>query len=191
MTRIIAGSARGRRLQVPAGTATRPTSDRVREALFSRLQHEELLTGTRVLDLYAGSGALGLEAASRGAAHVLLVDSGRAAVTSARRNAAAVAAAAVEVRQAGVAAVLATPPEKPYDLVLVDPPYPLGEDELASCLALLVERDWLAEAAVVVVERSSRGPEPGWPDGLVRFDERRYGETRLWLAETVTPPAGA
>lgn len=191
MTRIIAGTARGRRLEVPAGQATRPTSDRVREALFSRLQHEGLLDGTRVLDLYAGSGALGLEAASRGAEHVLLVDSGRTAAASARRNATTVGAEGVEVRQAAVSVVLETPPDRPYDLVLADPPYPLEEDDLAAVLRQLVDHEWLAPDAVVVVERSHRSPEPGWPAGLVRFDERRYGETRLWLAEPMTAPAPA
>ncbi len=191
MTRIIAGSARGRRLEVPAGDATRPTSDRVREALFSRLQHEGLVDGTRVLDLYAGSGALGLEAASRGAEHVLLVESARAAVVCARRNVAAVGVERVQVRQAAVTAVLDVPPDRPYDLVLADPPYPLPEDELAGVLRRLVENDWLAPDAVVVVERSARGDEPSWPAGLVRFDERRYGETRLWLAEPITAPAPA
>ncbi len=191
MTRIIAGTARGRRLEVPEGQATRPTSDRVREALFSRLQHEGLLDGTRVLDLYAGSGALGLEAASRGAEHVLLVDSARAAAGSARRNATTVAADGVEVRQAAVSMVLGTAPGRPYDLVFVDPPYPLAEDELSAALRQLVDNEWLAADAVVVVERSQRSPEPGWPVGLVRFDERRYGDTRLWLAEPITAPEPA
>lgn len=191
MTRIIAGTARGRRLEVPAGQATRPTSDRVREALFSRLGHEGLLAGARVLDLYAGSGALGLEAASRGAAHVLLVDSARAAVASARRNVAAVAADGVDVRQAAVAEVLAIPSSEPFDLVFADPPYSLEDDELTAALTLLVDNDWLVPDAVVVVERSTRTPEPVWPRGLVRFEERRYGETRLWLAEPIAPPAPA
>ncbi len=191
MTRIIAGSARGRRLEVPAGDATRPTSDRVREALFSRLQHEGLVDGTRVLDLYAGSGGLGLEAASRGAGHVLLVESAKPAVAAARRNLAAVAVEGVQIRQATVSAVLDDAPDRPYDLVLADPPYPLPEHELAEALRRLVDNDWLAADAVVVVERSARGPEPTWPVGLVRFDERRYGETRLWLAEPITAPGPA
>jgi len=198
VTRIIAGQARGRTLVVPAGRATRPTSDRVREALFSRLQHEGLLTGTRVLDLYAGSGALGLEAASRGAAHVVLVDSDRAAAQACRRNAATVlsghrgqkvgtgqTASTVQVQQVAAVALLGTAPDLPYDLVLADPPYPLAEDEVSTFLRLLTENDWLDAQAVVVVERSVRGPEPVWPQELVRFDERRYGETVLWFAEPV------
>jgi 16S rRNA (guanine966-N2)-methyltransferase len=186
MTRIVAGRARGRVLRVPRGAATRPTSDRVREALFSRLEHEGAVLGGRVLDLYAGSGALGLEAASRGAEHVLLVDSAPAAVAVCRRNAADLGLAGVQVRAATAASVLASRPDEPYDLVLVDPPYDLAEPDLAMVLRRLDEAEWLAPGAVVVVERSARSPEPTWPTGLVRFDDRRYGETRLWLAE---PPA--
>lgn len=192
MTRIVAGTLRGRTLAVPAGRDTRPTSDRVREALFSRLDHEGLLQGTRVLDLYAGSGALGLEAASRGAAHVLLVEQAKQAAQVCRRNVADLGlAGTVEVRASSVAAALAHGPAEPYDLVLADPPYPLAEDDLATVLAALVDRDWLADGAVVVVERSARGPEPRWPEGLVRFDERRYGETVLWLADAGSGPAPA
>ncbi len=185
MTRIIAGSARGRRIVAPAGRGTRPTSDRVREALFSRLDHEGLLDATRVLDLFAGSGALGLEAASRGAARVVLVDSGREAVASCRRNVDALGLQdRVAVQQAPVEAFLRTTPDRPYDLVLLDPPYPLPEADLATVLAALADGGWLAAGAVVVVERSTRGPEPAWPPDLTRFDSRRYGETTVWLAET-------
>lgn len=192
MTRIVAGTRRGRTLAVPAGRDTRPTSDRVREALFSRLDHEGLLHRTRVLDLYAGSGALGLEAASRGAAHVLLVEQAREAARVCRRNVADLGlGATVEVRARAVAAVLAQAPDEPYDLVLADPPYPLPEDDLAAALGQLLEQDWLADGAVVVVERSARGAEPAWPDGLVRFDERRYGDTVLWLAEPELEPTPA
>ena len=189
--RIVAGTARGRVLHVPRGTETRPTSDRVREALFSRLEHEGAVEGARVLDLFAGSGALGLEAASRGAAHVLLVDSAPAAVRSCRRNARALAIPGVEVRASTAAALLAAPPAEPYEVVLLDPPYDFPELALATVLASLVDCGWLAEEAVVVVERSARGPEPRWPGGLLRFDDRRYGETRLWFAEPPAPPAPA
>lgn len=190
MTRIIAGAAGGRSLVVPKNGATRPTADKVREALFSRLEHGGWLEGARVLDLYAGTGALGLEAASRGAAHVLLVENAPAAVTACRRNAALVASAGVsgvEVRPSAVGAVLAQPPPARYDLALLDPPYDLAEAVLAGVLERLV-RDWLVEDAMVVVERGARAPEPRWPgrdDGgpaLVREEERRYGDTVLWLA---------
>jgi len=193
VTRVIAGVAGGRRLEVPRG-ATRPTSDRVREALFSRLEHERDLTGAVVLDLFAGSGALGLEAASRGAGRTALVDSAAAAAASCRRNAAALDLPGVSVHATTAAAFLAAgpsgvsgPPGAPVvgaaDVVLVDPPYDLAEDALAALLAALVERGWLAPQAHVVVERSSRTPEPTWPEGLERYDERRYGETVLWWAE--------
>ncbi len=187
----MAGAARGRRLRTPRGDATRPTSDRVREALFSRLEHEELLRGARVLDLYAGSGALGLEAASRGATAALLVDSARAAADACRANAATTGLPGVAVRGAPVATVLAGPPAEPYDLVLADPPYDLPEATLAGVLATLVDAGWLADGSVVVVERAHRGPEPTWPAGLLRFDTRRYGETVLWFAEPVSDPAPA
>ena len=183
MTRIIGGTAGGRTLVVPRGGATRPTSDRVREALFSRLEHTAGLDGARVLDLYAGSGALGLEAASRGAAHVLLVDSAPAALTAIRRNAATLALPGVVVRPGAVGAALAGEPDEPYDVVLLDPPYDLAEDALATALQRLVAGGWLAPGAVVVVERSGRTLEPAWPAGLERTGERRYGETVLWFAE--------
>lgn len=188
MTRIVAGTAGGRTLQVPRGSGTRPTSDRVREALFSRLEHEGVLDGARVLDLYAGSGALGLEAASRGAAHVLLVDSAAPAVAACRRNVAALGLGSrVQVRGQRTAVAVAAVPDQPYDLVLLDPPYDLPEEELAEVLARVVAGGWLAGDGLVVVERRSRGGEPRWPPGLVRTGERRYGETTLWFAE---PPDG-
>ena len=186
MTRIISGAAGGLRLRTPPGTATRPTSDRVREALFSRLNHEDVLAGARVLDLYAGSGALGLEAASRGAGHVLLVESDRATAEVIRANAALLARAGVsaplQVRGARVERVLATAAPQPYDVVLADPPYPTPEDTVAQVLAALVTNDWLSEGALVVVERSTRSPQPRWPDGLGQVDSRRYGETTIWFA---------
>lgn len=193
MTRIISGRAGGHRLRTPAGASTRPTSDRVREALFSRLEHLEVLQGARVLDLYAGSGALGLECASRGAADVLLVESDRAAAAVCRANAAtlatAVAPATVRVRAETVERVLLAGPlgAPGADLVLLDPPYDLAEDRLGDVLDLLVAHDWLADDALVVVERAARSPEPRWPVALVLEDERRHGETRLWTAEVPAP----
>ncbi len=191
MTRIIGGVAGGRRLQTPVGPRTRPTSDRVREALFSRLDHLDVLAGARVLDLYAGSGALGLEAASRGAAAVTLVESDRRAAAVARANAAVVARPGVLVREDTVERVLLGGPRPPgspgMDLVLLDPPYDLTEDALADVLALLLAHGWLAPDALVVVERSSRTPEPRWPAGLGPAQERRYGETRVWFADAPGP----
>ncbi|HYN30317.1 MAG TPA: 16S rRNA (guanine(966)-N(2))-methyltransferase RsmD [Dermatophilaceae bacterium] len=182
MTRIIAGRAGGRTLRTPPGRGTRPTSDRVREALFSALDARGAVAGARVLDLYAGSGALGLEAASRGAAAVLLVDSDRRAAGVARGNAAALGLPAVTVAAAPVATVLAGDPGQGHDLVLADPPYDLPDAELASVLGALADGGWLADGAVVVVERSSRSPQPVWPGALRPERARRYGETTLWWA---------
>lgn len=184
MTRVIAGSAGGRRLQTPPGRGTRPTSDRVREAMFSRLEHLDVLHGARVLDLYAGSGALGLEAASRAAASVLLVESDRRAAETIRRNIADLGLRQARVVAAGVERALADAPDPPdVDLVLCDPPYDIGEAELAAVLTAV--RPWLADSAVLAVERSARSPEPTWPADVELIGPRRYGETTVWFAEFV------
>jgi 16S rRNA (guanine966-N2)-methyltransferase len=182
MTRIVAGTLGGRRLVVPRGDTTRPTSDRVREALFSALDARGLVHGSRVVDLYAGSGALGLEAASRGAASVILVDSNRQAVEAARRNVQALGLSRVSVVLSSAERFLAAPPQLPADLVLADPPYATAQDDLGSVLTALAAQ-WLSPGATVVVERSSRTLEPHWPADLVRTDVRRYGETALWQAQ--------
>lgn len=187
MTRIISGKVGGLRLQTPAGSGTRPTSDRVREALFSRLEHLDVVAGAAVLDLYAGSGALGLEAASRGAASVLLVESDRGAAAVARRNAALTGIPGITVRAATVERTLAVPAPAPCDLVFIDPPYDIGEEVLEGILTALVKQRWLSPDALVVVERSSRSPEPRWPDGLEAEGERRYGETKVWFAGVPEP----
>jgi len=185
MTRIIAGFAGSLTLAVPR-SGTRPTSDRVREAIFSALEARDAVADASVLDLYAGSGALGLEAASRGAAEVVLVEKARPAAEVCRRNAAALARAArgvraprVRVEARSVASYLESAPGG-VDLAFVDPPYDLGESELAKDLALLAPL--LADGATVVVERSSRSPEPDWPEGIERERRRDYGETTLWWA---------
>lgn len=187
VTRIISGQAGGRRLRTPDGQGTRPTSDRVREALFSALDARGVVDGAHVMDLYAGSGALGLEAASRGAASVLLVESDRGAAGVIRGNIADIGVAGARVQAGTVEAALARPASLTYDLVLADPPYDVDEDSLTRVLDLLLTHAWLAPEALVVVERSSRSPEPGWPMGLVRADEKRYGETVLWFAEQWAP----
>jgi 16S rRNA (guanine966-N2)-methyltransferase len=180
MTRIVAGTLGGRRLVVPRGHVTRPTSDRVREALFSSLEARGEIAGGQVLDLYAGSGALGLESASRGAAAVVLVDSAHSAVEAARRNVAALGLSRVTVVLSSVDRYLAGSPT-PADLVFADPPYSMGEDDVAAMLSGLT-RNWLEPGALVVVERSGRSAEPRWPVGLVRSSVRPYGETVLWQA---------
>lgn len=180
MTRIVAGAARGRRLKVPAGERTRPTSDRVREALFSALESRlGSLVGLRVLDLYAGSGALGLEAVSRGAAYALLVESDPAAVRTIRDNVAAVGFSGVEVVAASVERTLARSASQPFDLVFADPPYTMTSDDLTGVLNALTN-GWLAPDALVVVERPRRGGPVVWPSGLVGERNRQYGETMLW-----------
>ncbi|SDN49911.1 16S rRNA (guanine966-N2)-methyltransferase [Actinomyces ruminicola] len=184
MTRIVAGSVGGRRIDVPAG-GTRPTSERVREALFGRLEHYGVVGDARVLDLCAGSGALGLEAASRGATDVTLVDASRRATRVCDANIRALGLRGVRSVTAKVEAFLSGAAGAPVDLVLLDPPYDVDETTLAAMLAPLPRRQdpWLAAGAVVVVERSSRSPEPSWPVGLRRFSTRKYGETTLWFAE--------
>ncbi len=182
MTRIVSGTAGGRRLVVPKGETTRPTSERVREALFSMLDTRGAVRGARVLDLYCGSGALGLEAASRGAAEVVLVDSAHQAVAAARQNVAALGLPRVSVVVAAAERHVAAAAGRPFDLVLLDPPYAVAADPLAAVLARLADGGWLAEDALVVVERSTRTPEPRWPDGLERVDVRRYGDTSVWIA---------
>ncbi len=181
MTRIIGGSAGGRRIATPRGAATRPTSDRVREALFSAIEAWcGSLQGLRFLDLYAGSGAVGLEAWSRGAGVVTLVEQDRRTAALVRQNARTLGFARADVVAASVGTTLHRPPTAPYDVVFSDPPYPLEEASLARDLAALVEHGWLVPDALVVVERSARSPEPTWPAGIEPVRERRYGETVLW-----------
>lgn len=183
MTRIIGGSAGGRRLQTPRGDATRPTSDRVREALFSALESTVgPLDGVRFLDLFAGSGAIGLEAWSRGAVAVTMIERDRRTAALARVNAASIDCAAADVVAGAVGTVLGrgpAQPDHPYDVAFLDPPYPMPSAEVDDVLGLLIERDWLGPDAVVIVERSSRSAAPRWPRGLVAERERKYGETVL------------
>ena len=184
MTRIIAGTAGGRTLRTPPGSGTRPTSDRVREAVFSALDARDAVHGARVLDLYAGSGALGLEAASRGAASVVLVESDRRAADVIAANARDLGLRGVRVVRTTVSAHLSGDPgpDAVADLVLVDPPYDVDEPTLAAVLERLAA-GWLAPDALLVVERSSRSPEPTWPLGVGRAAKpRKYGETTVWFA---------
>ncbi|MEZ5185647.1 MAG: 16S rRNA (guanine(966)-N(2))-methyltransferase RsmD [Candidatus Nanopelagicales bacterium] len=179
MTRIIAGEARGRRLKVPAA-GTRPTSDRVRESLFSALDALIEIAGSDVLDLYAGSGALGLEALSRGASRVVLVDSSVAAVSVVEANVRAVGLPGAVVIRSGVRDYLRRTPS-PVDLVLMDPPYDLPAAGVGDVLTALCE-GWLAPQAVVVVERAAREPLLEWPPGFGPTWNRRFGDTRLQRA---------
>jgi 16S rRNA (guanine966-N2)-methyltransferase len=183
MTRIVGGTAGGRRVVTPAGRDTRPTSDRAREGLFGTVATLLDLDGARVLDLYAGSGAVGLEALSRGAGHALLVESDPRAAATIEANAAALGLAdRVRVVRDRVERVLSAGPDdpRPYQLVFADPPYALPDADVDRLLDTLVARGWLAPAAVVVVERGSRGPGPRWPSSLEALKQRRYGEGTLW-----------
>jgi 16S rRNA (guanine966-N2)-methyltransferase len=182
MTRIIAGAHGGRRLTAPAGALTRPTSDRVREAFFSALETMTDLNGARFADLYAGSGAVGLEALSRGASHALLVESEAKAARIIRDNIVTLRVGAAARLVAGkVAQVLSVPPGgEPYDVVFADPPYALDAADLTAVQQALVANGWLAPDAVVVLERATRGGPLSWVDGITADRSRRYGETTLW-----------
>lgn len=179
MTRIVAGVARGRRLAVPAGGGTRPTADRVREALFSTLAGLIDLAGSRFLDLYAGSGAVGLEALSRGAGEVVLVEADPATAAIIKANIAAVASHGARVVTRPVERFLAGQPDGGFDVVFADPPYQVADADLAACVAA-VEQSWVRPGGVVVVERPTRGRAWTWPPTIEPVKDRRYGEGTLW-----------
>jgi 16S rRNA (guanine966-N2)-methyltransferase len=181
VTRIIAGSAGGRRLSTPSGDATRPTSDRVREAVFSALEASlGSWAGVRFLDLFAGSGAVGLEAVSRGAAHATLVEQHRRAAAIARRNVQTLGLAGVEVVTARAETFLLRPDHDCFHVVFADPPYTLQGTVVTELLTQLVEHGWLCDEAVVAVERSAREEDLRWPEGVRGDRARRYGETVVW-----------
>lgn len=187
MTRIIGGSAGGRRIQTPRGTSTRPTSDRVREALFSSVEAWcGSLRGLRFLDLYAGSGAVGFEAWSRGAGVVTLVEQDRRTAGLITENARTLGFAKADVVSGTVAGTLQRPPAAPYDIAFLDPPYPHPEADVAADLRALAGQGWLVPGALVVVERSSRSPEPAWPEGYTDRRSKRYGETVLWYGHAAS-----
>lgn len=187
MTRIISGRAGGTVLDVPA-KGTRPTSDRVRESLFGALDSADLIAGARVLDLYAGSGALGLESLSRGAASADLVELSAPASALIRKNAdrlrSAGVTAAARVHRANASTYLETSTTE-WDLVFIDPPYDVTDDEIARVLAALAPR--LSADAAVIVERAKRSAAPDWAAaGLEAERDRTYGDTTLWWGR---PPA--
>jgi len=200
VARVIAGEAGGRRLAVPDGRDTRPTSDRAREGLFSTIVSMlGSLAGARVLDLYAGSGAVGLEALSRGADHVLLVEQGSRATRVIRENIEAIGLPGAVLAADRVERVLARGPapaggqdrpapaggqDRPeggqYDVVFADPPYALADTAVSQVLSLLADQGWLAPSALVIVERATRSGPVSWPDGFVPDRTRRYGEATFW-----------
>ena len=187
MSRIISGAAGGVRLASVPGDNTRPTTDRVKESLFSKLESYDIIRGARVLDAFGGSGALGCEALSRGAASVTLLDTYPKAVAVIRKNVAAVEKAmgrtgssSTRVQQAQALTYVKSA-SGPWDLVFVDPPYAMPNEQVSELLEALTPK--LAEGAVVVVERSSRDAEPVWGEGLYCFSTRQHGETVLYYVE--------
>lgn len=190
MTRIISGSARGRTLRVPA-KGTRPTSDRVRESLFSALQSRLIADGLDwddvcVLDLYAGSGALGLEALSRGAREVWLVESNRAAAAVITANVGTLSLPGAHVLVADASAVARQRPSaaSPAAIVLADPPYEVTASSMRELVSSLDGSGWLAEDAVVVIERPSSDSHSPFPVGW-EVSSRRMGDTVLWYGRAV------
>lgn len=194
MSRIISGAAGGVRLTSVPGDNTRPTTDRVKESLFSKLESYDIIRGARVLDAFGGSGALGCEALSRGAASVTLLDTYPKAVAVIRKNLAAVEKAmgctgsgpsgvtgSVAHVQQSQALTYVKSASGPWDLVFVDPPYAVPNEQVSELLEELTSK--LAEGAVIVVERSSRDPEPVWGEGLYCFSTRQHGETVLYYVE--------
>jgi 16S rRNA (guanine966-N2)-methyltransferase len=192
MTRIIGGAAGGRRLETPRGQTTRPTSDRVREALFSAIESRTgSLDGLRFLDLYAGSGAVGLEAWSRGAGVVTLVEQDRRTASLITRNAATLGFSRAKVVATAVSTFLAAQPAAPYDVVFLDPPYPMTDADVDADLAALVDQGWLVPGALVVVERAAKRTVVTWPDGIEEERIKRYGETALWYGHATPPDPAA
>jgi 16S rRNA (guanine966-N2)-methyltransferase len=184
LTRIIAGTVGGRRLATVAGRTTRPTSDRAREGLFATVTAVRGgLAGAFVLDLYAGSGAVGLEALSRGAADVLLVEADSRAARVIRENIALVGLPGARLITDKVERLLLRGPDDgtpPRDFVFADPPYAVSDDEVSRVLIALADRDWLAAGALIAVERATRSGAPTWPAGYETDRSRRYGEATLW-----------
>jgi 16S rRNA (guanine966-N2)-methyltransferase len=182
VTRIVGGVAGGRRIAVPP-RGTRPTTDRVRESLFNILTARRDLSGLAVLDLYAGSGALGLEALSRGAASAVFVESDQRTAAVIARNIESVGLPGATLHRGAVAAVLAAGAASPVDLILADPPYDVDAAEVNAMLAALTEHGWVRDGTVAAVERAAGGAALTWPAGWSVWPERVYGDTRLELAE--------
>ena len=164
-------------------TGTRPTTDRVRESLFNVLAARIDFAGTTVLDLYAGSGALGLEALSRGAASAMFVEANDRAAAVIAKNIASLGVTGATLRRGAVAAVLAAGADRPVDLVLADPPYDIGEAEVTDMITALATNNWTSAGTVVVVERATGSAALAWPEGWRVWPTRSYGDTRLEMAE--------
>ena len=187
--RVIAGSAGGLWLVAPKGGGARPTTDRVKESLFAALGPDRIVDAS-VLDLYAGSGALAIEALSRGAARAVIVERDHAAVKTIRRNLATTRLRGrARVQDSTVATFLGgkPPAERPFDLVLLDPPYAATPAEVARVLGGLDKTGWLAGSATVVLERSSENAPNPAPESWETTWERAYGDT---LVTVFTTPTG-
>ncbi len=191
MSRIIAGSAKGRSLDAPKGQSTRPTADRVREALFTMLSSwlgtvdddpSQHLAGIRFLDLYSGSGAVALEAVSRGAERVVAVEKDAQASQLIMQSSRSLGLP-MEVRTSSAARFAEEAGDK-FDVVYVDPPYDVGSGPLDKLVTTLADSGQLAPRAMVVLERSKRSEEPRWPAVFEETWERRYGETILYIGVT-------
>ncbi|OBA98801.1 16S rRNA (guanine(966)-N(2))-methyltransferase RsmD [Mycolicibacterium fortuitum] len=164
-------------------SGTRPTSDRVREAVFNALTARVDFAGLSVLDLYAGSGALGLEALSRGATSVTFVEADARAAAVIARNISALGVRNASVRRGNVDTVLAGGTTRPVDLVFADPPYDLDDAAVDAMLTALAAAGWVAAGSLVLVERRSSSGPVSWPEGWDALSARRYGDTRVELAE--------
>jgi 16S rRNA (guanine966-N2)-methyltransferase len=183
VTRIVAGTVGGRILKVPQ-RGTRPTTELVREALFNALDAAGGLDGARVLDLYAGSGALGLEALSRGAAEAVFVESDRNASEILKGNIRALGfTAATQIRRATVRSVLDGGTDTPFDLVLADPPFALDAADFDAALAALPVGGWTEPGSTVIVERPNQAAEPVWHPPLFATRSKEYGQAALFWAE--------
>ena len=184
MTRIIAGTARGRRLAVPDGQTTRPTSDRAREGLFSALGSwygDADLAGLRLLDPFAGSGAVGFEALSRGAEAALMIEADRKAAAVIGQNLRTLGLPGGRLLADKAERVAAQAcAEPPYDVLFLDPPYSFETERLLALLQAFLAGGWLAPDALVCVERASRDTAWEWPPGFERPRSRAYGEGTLW-----------
>jgi 16S rRNA (guanine966-N2)-methyltransferase len=185
VTRIVGGAARGRRLSIPP-RGTRPTSERAREGLFNTLATEIELSDARVLDLFAGSGAVGLEALSRGAAHAVFVESERRAAAVLASNVAVLGIGTALVHRCSVETYLAAVgADEPFDVVFADPPYALDQQSVARLLTALADERWLRVGGIAVIERSWREVAPDWPNEIKAIKQRRYGEGCLWYGRRV------
>jgi 16S rRNA (guanine966-N2)-methyltransferase len=160
---------------------TRPTSERAREALFNTLATELELDGSRILDLFAGSGAVGIEALSRGASAAVFVESDHRAATILQDNLATVGLPGATLHRCTAETYLgAVGADEPFDIVFADPPYSVPASIIARLLDCIAEERWLVSGGIVVVERSWRDPEPDWPGEIKAIKQRRYGEGCLW-----------